>query len=46
MNPDNITVVQLRSDDFGKEEVNFNISIPVTFVDADHFMQLVVKQWP
>jgi hypothetical protein len=46
MNPDNITVVQLGSDDFGKEEVNFNIRIPVSPVDADYFMQLVMKQWP
>lgn len=46
MNPDNIPIIQLRSDNFSKEEVNFNISIPVILVHADHFMQLVMKQRP
>jgi hypothetical protein len=46
MDPDNIPVIQLRSDHFGKEKVNFYIRIPVSLVNADHFMQLVMKQWP
>ena len=46
VNPDRIAIMQLRGDHFGKEEVNFIVSIPYSLANTAHFMQLIMKEWP
>lgn len=46
MNPDSVTIMQLRGDHFGEEEVNFIVSFPRSLVNEANFMQLVMEQWP